>query len=577
MEDINNNIKIILKAIEAKDLIAGDLNGFSDPYFMIPNGQDGVIDLPKKANRTKRINKTLNPVWNESFLIELNPIKCTKLKIEVYDYDFVGKDDFLGEGYVDFDWLENSGENINEEWIPLKIEKLNKKTKQNEVTQKGSVHVMVRVLGFVNSTGKPFEIIDELPNSIVKSFYLHKTGDPLKLDSWIIISEPEVCIGLGWDSSTKDKLELDASLAAFNSKLNPLDCVYYMNFEMFDEGIKHYGEKGSFGDKQAIKICFGKIPEDVNYLAVTLHSESGNLMGNAKNIYLRLFTKKEKIGKYLLNEKKDCDGLLLGIFQKDIKLNNWYFRMIVEPFKIDKLFYKTVGNIQLLIAKHTLNQKLKLIPKDNKKEENEKEENEDKIKKEKLRSLCGDTFNIKNWIKIENKLIYISIGWDFDIMEEITIITSIFCFDNKNNLLEKIDDDNNLEDENGNIIIYEYMDEIPHIIDDSKILSIDFTKIKNEVSSIAITINCLEGYSLNSIYEGYIRLFKKDKPIGMFMQNNFPKCNGIVLGLFKKNDKDWFFEGLQETISTYDEKNTIKDIVDLIKINPIEINKFEII
>ena len=109
MEDINNNIKIILKAIEAKDLIAGDFNGFSDPYFMIPNGQDGVIDLPKKANRTKRINKTLNPVWNESFLIELNPIKCKKLKIEVYDYDFVGKDDFLGEGYVDFDWLENSG------------------------------------------------------------------------------------------------------------------------------------------------------------------------------------------------------------------------------------------------------------------------------------------------------------------------------------------------------------------------------------------------------------------------------------------------------------------------------------
>lgn len=61
------------------------------------------------------------------------------------------------------------------------------------------------------------------------------------------------------------------------------------------------------------------------------------------------------------------------------------------------------------------------------------------------------------------------------------------------------------------------------------------------------------------------------------MQNNFPKCNGIVLGLFKKNDKNWFFEGLQETISTYDEKNTVKDIVDLIKTNPIEINKFEII
>ena len=48
MEDTKNNIKIILKAIEAKDLLAGDSNGLSDPYFKIPHGQEGVVDLPKK-------------------------------------------------------------------------------------------------------------------------------------------------------------------------------------------------------------------------------------------------------------------------------------------------------------------------------------------------------------------------------------------------------------------------------------------------------------------------------------------------------------------------------------------------
>ena len=55
---MNPNIKFSLTAIEAKDLMAGDSNGLSDPYFKIPHKQRGVIDLPKKTNRTKTIMKT---------------------------------------------------------------------------------------------------------------------------------------------------------------------------------------------------------------------------------------------------------------------------------------------------------------------------------------------------------------------------------------------------------------------------------------------------------------------------------------------------------------------------------------
>ena len=163
MEDNRNNVKIILKAIEAIDLLAGDSNGLSDPYFLIPQGQTGVVDLPTKRNRTKRIDKTLNPIWNESFLIEFDPMKCKKLKIEVYDHDYIGSDDFLGAGFVTLEWINQSNDNYGEEWIPLKIEKYNKKTKQNEITQKGSVHVKIRVLGFLNLTDdedKPFIIND---------------------------------------------------------------------------------------------------------------------------------------------------------------------------------------------------------------------------------------------------------------------------------------------------------------------------------------------------------------------------------------------------------------------------------
>ena len=182
MEDNKNNIKIILKAIEAKDLLAGDLNGLSDPYFKIPHGQKGVVDLPKKQHRTKTIDNTLNPVWNESFVIEYNPMICTKLRIEVYDYDLIGRNDFLGGGYATLEWI-NGSENYNEEWIPLNIERENKTTKKKEMIQKGFVHIKIRVLGFLNLADdevKPFQINNMMPQEISKSIVVHKLGDALQ-------------------------------------------------------------------------------------------------------------------------------------------------------------------------------------------------------------------------------------------------------------------------------------------------------------------------------------------------------------------------------------------------------------
>ena len=142
---MNPNIKFSLTAIEAKDLMAGDSNGLSDPYFKIPHKQRGVIDLPKKTNRTKTIMKTLNPKWNHTFECEFNPQACNKLAIEVYDYDFIGKDDLLGTAEVNLQWMINGGQDTFEEWIPLKITVKDKKTKLSQVMQKGSVHIKLQV------------------------------------------------------------------------------------------------------------------------------------------------------------------------------------------------------------------------------------------------------------------------------------------------------------------------------------------------------------------------------------------------------------------------------------------------
>ena len=143
---MSKNIKLTLTAIEAKDLLASDSNGFSDPYFKIPHRQNGVVDLPGKKNRSKVIKKNLNPVWNHSFEIEFNPSICNKLNIEVYDYDLLGKDDHIGSGFIPLEKIISGGQDSFEEWIPLNVTIKDKKAKNyGQNIQKGSVHIKLIV------------------------------------------------------------------------------------------------------------------------------------------------------------------------------------------------------------------------------------------------------------------------------------------------------------------------------------------------------------------------------------------------------------------------------------------------
>ena len=81
-----------VKVCQARDLIAADSNGTSDPYVRIHIGDD-----VKGGIRTKHLTKTLNPVWNESFeLLVTQAMRPQSVTVEVFDKDLIGKDDSLG-------------------------------------------------------------------------------------------------------------------------------------------------------------------------------------------------------------------------------------------------------------------------------------------------------------------------------------------------------------------------------------------------------------------------------------------------------------------------------------------------
>lgn len=81
-------MKLYVRVIEARNLPAMDLNGFSDPYVR--------LQLGRHRSRTKVVKKCLNPTWGEEFSFKVEDLK-EELVLSVLDEDKYFSDDFVGQ------------------------------------------------------------------------------------------------------------------------------------------------------------------------------------------------------------------------------------------------------------------------------------------------------------------------------------------------------------------------------------------------------------------------------------------------------------------------------------------------
>ena len=127
--------------IGARDLIAADKGGTSDPFAVVElvDVRNGNLVKPKKSQKTKTVKKTLEPEWQERVVwkgIVIDP-SLLAINIKIYDADLVSKE-ILGEVTVPVkDWPE--GRFISEDhWYNLKLS--GKMTGDAQ----GAVHVQTR-------------------------------------------------------------------------------------------------------------------------------------------------------------------------------------------------------------------------------------------------------------------------------------------------------------------------------------------------------------------------------------------------------------------------------------------------
>lgn len=98
-ESFNNQGNLRVEVLDAADLPAADRNGFSDPFCrFVLNGQ--------RVYQTNKQKKTLHPAWNEFFEVPIRSRTAAKFNVDVYDWDFGDKDDFLGSAAIPLDVLE---------------------------------------------------------------------------------------------------------------------------------------------------------------------------------------------------------------------------------------------------------------------------------------------------------------------------------------------------------------------------------------------------------------------------------------------------------------------------------------
>ncbi|XP_041278843.1 ras GTPase-activating protein 4-like isoform X3 [Onychostruthus taczanowskii] len=120
--------------LEARDLARKDRNGASDPFVRLRyNG---------KTQESTVVKKSCYPRWNETFEFELAEPAGEKLCVEVWDWDLVGRNDFLGKVVFSIQGLEAAGQ--EEGWFRLWPDK-SKPTEDERRGSLGSLQLQVKL------------------------------------------------------------------------------------------------------------------------------------------------------------------------------------------------------------------------------------------------------------------------------------------------------------------------------------------------------------------------------------------------------------------------------------------------
>ena len=346
---------------------------------------------------------------------------------------------------------------------------------------------------------------------------------------WFPIDVPKVRVGLGWDFTKGNVFDLDGSVTGFNECNEPVESIFYRNLNGLNGSVRHHGDnltgKGS-GDDEVISIDLSKVPSNIYSLAVTVNSYSKKSIIQAKSAFIRLCNGKNKkeMGRFVLNQTKDCLGLLLGLFERNRQTNGWYFRVMIDPLE-GHTVKDSYPSLKTLLNGYS------------------ESFNSAFVNNPPRHPLPGEpTFTPETWIDMAPGLTYIGLGWDILPGNIYDLDASIVTFDRNINHMETIYH-KNLQSVDGSIV--HYGDNRTGLGEgDDEVLSVDLSRINPNVNAMAVIVNSFKGNSMVGLKSAFIRLYDQTRLIGCHVLGQGTETTGLLLGLFRRDfaNNTWLFQ-----------------------------------
>jgi len=155
-----------------------------------------------------------------------------------------------------------------------------------------------------------------------------------------------ILIGLGWDTRTTDGTDFDLDASAFllgasDKVRGDSDFIFYNNLRSSDGSVEHTGDNRTGegdGDDEALKVELGKVPADVQKIAVSVTIHDGEArrqsFGMVSNAFIRVVNDAtgREIARYDLSEDASTETAM--IFGEVYRHNGeWKFRAVGQGFK----------------------------------------------------------------------------------------------------------------------------------------------------------------------------------------------------------------------------------------------------
>jgi len=142
-------------------------------------------------------------------------------------------------------------------------------------------------------------------------------------------------LGLGWDMSKKDTIDLDASVIVLNKKNEKLDQASFNHKTALSGAIVHHGDNRTGegrGDDEEISIHLDRIPAEAQVLVFVINSFSKVPFTKIKTAYIRLREEQNvhhTLAFYRLSKMTNHIGLFFATLARYGP--HWHFQTYATP------------------------------------------------------------------------------------------------------------------------------------------------------------------------------------------------------------------------------------------------------